>query len=91
MDVHVLVVLLHPDLSETQGHVVCADIFKPMLLYWSKGIGSLPWQDANSLYAVPGLHPAGPQDVNEVWCRFLQKIGTYLPVYMTFQKAARHC
>ena len=29
------------------------------------GTGSLPWWDVNSIHAVPGLHPAGPQVVNE--------------------------
>jgi len=85
-------VLLHPDLSGTQVHVVCADICKPMLLFTGQrelGVfhGGMPTVFTLCLDCILQGHRL----LMRLQCRFLQNIGTYLPVYMTFKKAARHC
>jgi len=91
-DTDVLMVLLHPDLSGTQVHVVCADICKPMLLFTGQrelGVfhGGMPTVFTLCLDCILQGHRL----LMRLQCRFLQNIGTYLPVYMTFKKAARHC
>jgi len=87
----VLVVLLHPDLSGTQVHVVCADIFKPMLLFTGQRelevfLGGMPTAFVFCLECILQGHRL----LLRLRCRFLQNIGTYLPVYITYKKAARH-
>jgi len=84
--------LLHPDLSGTQVHVVCADIFKPMLLFTGQMelevfLGGMPTVFVLYLDCILQGHRL----LMRLQYRFLQNIGTYLPFYMTFKKAARHC